>query len=258
MALLGNYSVLAKSPGRSLSGNVASGDRAQSGKSGALRCRYVGGFDPKSALPNGYQHPGAWQLARVSGGLSTYTLTLGTGTVASGNLAGGKNGTADLTGSGTISDATAALIVSAVAALTGSGSITNAAALAFLNAAADLAGSGDLTAARTALGHAVAALTGGGSITVTPRADGELEAAITLAGEGVTPTSVAAAVWDNPAGAFLVAASRNRVVTDPAAGTYTVYADDNTTPLYVADLWADAAGTVPYAGSGAERRDRLE
>jgi hypothetical protein len=197
-------------------------------------------------------------LPRKAGGMSSYTIVGGTGTVASGNVAGGKNGTADLTGSGTITDATAALIVSAVANLTGSGAITDAGALAFLNAVADLAGSGNLTAATDALAWAVAALTGAGSITVTPRADGELEAAITLAGEGVTPSSVAAAVWDNPAGAFLVAASRNRVVTDPAAGTYTVYADDNTTPLYVADLWEDAAGTVPYTGSGAERRDRLE
>ena len=29
------------------------------------------------------------------------------------------------------------------------------------------------------------------------------------------------------------------------------------TPLYVADLWENAAGTVPYGGSGAERRDRF-
>lgn len=239
-----------------MSGNVAA-DRSAFSSPGALRCRYVDGFDPTSALPNGYLAPGAWMLPRVAGGISTYTIVGGSGTVAFGNVAGGKNGVATIAGTSDL-DATGALIVSAVAALTGSGSITNAAALAYLNAAAALAGSGDLTAARTALGHAIAALTGSGSVTVTGRADGELEAAITLAGEGVTPASVAAAVWDNPAGAFLVAASRNRVVTDPVAGTYTVYADDNTTPLYVADLWEDADGTVPYTGSGAERRDRLE
>jgi hypothetical protein len=50
---------------------------------------------------------------------------------------------------------------------------------------------------------------------------------------------------------------RNRTVTDPVAGTLTVYDDDDTTPLLAADLWQDAAGTVPYSGSGAERRDRL-
>lgn len=51
---------------------------------------------------------------------------------------------------------------------------------------------------------------------------------------------------------------RNRTVTDPATGTMRVYADDNTTVLLEADLWENAAGTVPYAGNGAERRDRLE
>jgi hypothetical protein len=49
----------------------------------------------------------------------------------------------------------------------------------------------------------------------------------------------------------------NRVVTDPTAGTYTVYDDDNTTVLASGDLWQDADGTTPYAGAGAERRDRL-
>ena len=57
--------------------------------------------------------------------------------------------------------------------------------------------------------------------------------------------------------ALLVRLLRNRTVTDPAAGTMTVYDDDDVTPLLAADLWQDAAGTVPYAGDGAERRDRL-
>lgn len=30
------------------------------------------------------------------------------------------------------------------------------------------------------------------------------------------------------------------------------------TVLYVAPLWQDAAGTIPYAGEGAERRERLQ
>ena len=50
---------------------------------------------------------------------------------------------------------------------------------------------------------------------------------------------------------------QNKTVTDPIAGTFTVYADDDTTILYQANLWEDAAGTVPYTGTGAERRERL-
>ena len=50
---------------------------------------------------------------------------------------------------------------------------------------------------------------------------------------------------------------QNKTVTDPFAGTFTVYADDDTTILFQASLWEDAAGTVPYTGTGAERRERL-
>jgi len=50
---------------------------------------------------------------------------------------------------------------------------------------------------------------------------------------------------------------QNKTVTDPIAGTFTVYADDDTTILFQANLWEDAAGTVPYTGTGAERRERL-
>lgn len=46
-------------------------------------------------------------------------------------------------------------------------------------------------------------------------------------------------------------------MTDPAAGTFTVYDDDDVTVLLTGDLWQDADATTAYAGSGAERRDRL-
>jgi hypothetical protein len=49
----------------------------------------------------------------------------------------------------------------------------------------------------------------------------------------------------------------NRVVTDPVAGTYTIYADDDATVLLSGNLWEDASGTQAYQGQGAERRDRL-
>lgn len=51
---------------------------------------------------------------------------------------------------------------------------------------------------------------------------------------------------------------RNKTITDPVAGTLTVYADDGTTPLLTASLFQDADGTIPYQGQGAERRERLE
>ena len=85
-----------------------------------------------------------------------------------------------------------------------------------------------------------------------------------------TSSDIADAVWDEPtaghetADTFGLRATliekilRNRTVTDPATGVITVYDDDNTTPLLTGDLFEDAAGTTPYDGGGAERRDRLE
>jgi hypothetical protein len=49
----------------------------------------------------------------------------------------------------------------------------------------------------------------------------------------------------------------NKMVTDPVTGVLTIYADDGTTPLLNAQLYKDAAGTEPYNGTGAERRERL-
>jgi hypothetical protein len=51
--------------------------------------------------------------------------------------------------------------------------------------------------------------------------------------------------------------TRNKMITDPATGVLTVYDDDGATPLMTANIFKDAAGTVPYNGTGAERRERL-
>lgn len=50
---------------------------------------------------------------------------------------------------------------------------------------------------------------------------------------------------------------RNRAVTSQATGKLTIYDDDNTTVLVEGSVFEDAAGTVPYQGSGIERRNRL-
>ncbi len=223
---------------------------------GREKNRFTGGaMAVNAAAPFGYLAPYMWLMPLRSGGISASTLRgLGFQSFA---ITGGRNGEVTITGTGSLS-ATGQLIVSAVASILGSGVINDADCKAYLNAAATLAGSGDLTAARTAIGHAAAALEGSASMTFTPRADGELGAAITVAGEGLTAASVANAVWDSPQGRFLYAVGHNKVITDPAAGTYTVYDTDDTTVLYVADLWEDAAGTVAYSGTGAQRRDRLQ
>lgn len=77
----------------------------------------------------------------------------------------------------------------------------------------------------------------------------------------LTPADVSAiadAVWSHATGYLVARILRNKMVTDPVAGTLTVFDDDGTTPLLSASIFKDAAGTVPYNGTGAERRERLE
>jgi hypothetical protein len=84
-----------------------------------------------------------------------------------------------------------------------------------------------------------------------------------------TPSQIADAVWtrdadDHPSLTsmggvlrMLGILGRNKTVTDPVAGTLTVYDADGTTVLYTADLFEDADGTQSYRGQGVERRESL-
>jgi len=351
MALIGNYTVLAKNPGRAFSGSTISDNRSQWNKSGAVRNRYIDpNYDDTAGTPNGYRPPYTWIIPQETGGLSSYTLVVGTGGIGAANLAGGINGEATLTGagalaalitgrapitatlaglaaltatleatgrldaslggtgaltadliavlnasatlsgSGTISTADIQSVVNAIATLAGTSSITatlagavaaaanlsgvggiTATLTATVDAAASLAGAGSMTGTLTALANAVAALTGTGAATGTMRADGFMEAniSVALSSDPLTPEALAAAVWNtiaedvNTAGTtgqalnLALAILRNKTVTDPVAGTFTVYAEDGTTVLLQADLFEDADGTTPYSGAGAERRERL-
>lgn len=108
-------------------------------------------------------------------------------------------------------------------------------------------------------GHATAGTTG---------------AAVTAAGAVSPPSaaSIADAVWDEPMAGHTASGTagdvavklalierilRNKSVTDPSTGVMTVYADDGTTPLLTANVFEDVAGSTPYQGQGANRRDRL-
>lgn len=113
----------------------------------------------------------------------------------------------------------------------------------------------------------------------------------TVDNTGLTPASVAQAVWNailgaasagdllqgagaagNPwlsdlggysssqAGGIVKIIQRilqNKQVTNPTTGKMTVYADDGVTPLFEADLFENVAETTPYRGQGAEVRGKL-
>jgi len=82
---------------------------------------------------------------------------------------------------------------------------------------------------------------------------------------GVTSAAdIAEAVWDHSSATSLTLKVvliekilRNRTQTDPVAGTITVYDDNGTTILFVANLWENVSATQAYRGRGSERRERL-
>jgi len=266
MALLGNYSVLNKNPGRHLGGPTVSFTGGETGKSGANRNRYVGwaGMVGWQSTPTGARPPVSWVIAIDDGGVASHSSTgVGSGTVSMSGardiLAAGSG-----TGSGT---AVGGLIVQIVA--TGAGSSSGTVTLfGTMSIVAAGAGTSSGTITVTGLGNLVGAGEGTMSGTVTLPALGQIVAANGVSAT-LTADQVAASVWSSVAAQYVTAGTmgealnvaqillRNKTVTDPTAGTITVYDLDGTTVLYTADLFADAAGTTAYSGEGAERREHL-
>ncbi len=73
MPILGNRSVLHKSPGRFISGREAV-LRSGFNKHGMMRGAY-GSYDAKSATPNGHLAPSAWVPPKTAGGMSSRNVT---------------------------------------------------------------------------------------------------------------------------------------------------------------------------------------
>ena len=186
MALIGNRSILHKSPGRFLSGTAGT-LRSGFNKPGMLAGRFETMDALSAALPGGHLSPSAWSLPRTAGGMSTVNQITGAASViASGAL--GVNGEAALAGSGGISTALLALVLSAVASLSGSGGLT-ADIVGKLEAAADLSGAGDLDGAAGALASMLADLSGAGALAAVPRADATMSANIRGYGD-LTPEGI--------------------------------------------------------------------
>jgi len=199
MALIGNYSVLAKDPGRSIGGGaIGLGlDRSNFNKASQARGAFTSTeWDPLSGIPDGYREPYAWVIPITAGALAARKNIAGEGDLTPA-ITGGKNAEAVIAGTGALSG-TGALIVSLVAAISGSGTISGASLQAFLQLAAALSGSGGATAQLTAIGHLATALSGTGTVagTTVLTALGTLAADITVTGDVLTTANVANAVLD--------------------------------------------------------------
>ena len=219
MALIGNRSVLHKSPGRFLNGFGTTGGgiasmRSAFNKYGMQRGAY-GSYDALSATPDGHLSPSAWVLPKTGGGMSSRNIIIGGATLAgNGNL--GLPADAALSGAGDIVSAALALVVSAVASLSGSGSLT-ADVVGKLEAAAALAGSGNLAGAAGALASLLAELSGAGSTSGTPYASGSMSANIKGYGD-LTPEGLRDVVWGALAASFNVAGTMGNKLNSAASG----------------------------------------
>lgn len=73
MALLGNYSVLHKSPTKFMTGTIAYGDRANWNKPGMARSIGMGSGNnwKLAAIPQGFSVGGAWMSPRTAGGMTS-------------------------------------------------------------------------------------------------------------------------------------------------------------------------------------------
>lgn len=196
MALVGNYSVLSKNPGRALGGSSVAADRASWNKSGANRNRYSGaGFSNNFGHPLGYTPPGSWILSPKSGGIGSHRQIDGLGTVVAALLSV-KTATASLSASGSVTNANLSLLSQVVAALAGTASVTNAELATTSALASTLSGSGSLGSPvlrlRVPLNSAMA---GTGAISATQSGTASLSADISPF-TVLSPESLAQSVWD--------------------------------------------------------------
>lgn len=109
MALIGNRSILHKSPGRFLAGTVASGDRNNFSKQGMLRSSR-GTYGKLASLPNGYGAK-SWMMPVTAGAISSANAAVMS--IAPTGLAyGGITTTATTSITFTVADAAGELISS--------------------------------------------------------------------------------------------------------------------------------------------------
>jgi hypothetical protein len=296
VTLLGNHYRQGSSPGGVFGGHIRAMDRQHAYAPGQVRGMWVSQAFAENverqSLPPGYRHPAAWMMAPDSGGMTSggdNTISLD----ASLSLAAGRG----LSGQGSITlvaTGLGSLVVSASGQ--GSMTLSATGAVAGVLAAAGLAtltltASGAASATATLSAQALLSLTGGGALdgighmsgtstTDSPLSAQSLAAAVWAAvagannapgtmGEKLNDAGSAANPWTEDlsgpqtagtAGHMLKVVQqilRNKQITDPATGVMTVYDDDGTTVLFQANLFQDAGGATPYAGAGAERRERL-
>ena len=215
MALIGNRSVLNKSPVRFLYARAAT-FRSTFNKHGMQR---GAAFSPLSATPNGHLAPSAWVLPRSAGGMSS--INFASAAIDGIGLAVGgitTTGTSSITL--TCADMFGELIASGNGTATFSLTSKNPLLTASIN------GAGTATASVSTNTPTLGALAGGGgavtislSGSLTPYAIGQMSG--TTAEAGLTNTGIANSVWSKVVESGFSAEQILRIIAAQAAGSAT-------------------------------------
>lgn len=220
MALIGNRTVLHKSPGRFLSGTVASIERSNFSRAGMLASRFQAMSPVFAGIPSGHLAPSSWALPRTAGGLSAINEAGAALTAGPLNLAEGRNIDGSTSFAFTLPDAALQLVVSATGnatfTFTQSGGLAGALQAVGSAAATFTVSAATLGAVIDAIAAASFSLTG----SATPRARGALAGDITPFTE-LSPQSLAAAVWGSIIEAGFTAEQVMRILAAHAAGAAT-------------------------------------
>ena len=158
MALVGNRSVLNKSPGRFLNAGVAT-YRSEFSKHGMIRNAAV---DPKAAIPYGHLSPSSWVLPRKAGGMSSSNAAR-----ISIDSVGLAVGGITATGSSTITIAFADAFGQLIASASGESTFTIATSAPLLTASIEGVGSASFVVSGSATLGAEASIYGASTITIT-------------------------------------------------------------------------------------------
>jgi hypothetical protein len=220
VALIGNRSVLLKSPGRFLSGTVASIERNAFGTAGMLANRFQVFSRAGGGIPGGHLSPSSWSLPRTAGGMSSINSAEAS-ISAQGTAYGGISTTGAASITFTVPDAAGQLISSG----SGSATFTLTTNTPLLTAA--LVGSGSasfsITTNTPTLG-ALAGLVGSASWsisgTLTPYAIGNMVGS-TVDSTVLTSDVIASAVWARVIEAGFSAEQVLRIMAAHAAGAAT-------------------------------------
>ena len=231
MALVGNRSVLHKSPGRFLAGTVASGDRSGFSKPGMLRGRDET-LSKLAAIPNGALPPVAWYMPRTPGAMASHYEAAGLAAVT-GHGAEGVNAAGTADGS-SFAEALGQLIASAIGTAAGS-SEAAATIQAALGAVGLAAGSSSAQAVIGAIANAIALASGTSQATLEPYATGRLAGSTQVVSE-LTPAGIAAAVWSASDAEAIIKLLGSNV--SRSGDIITIYEADGVTPWRQYDLSA--------------------